>query len=141
MDKDELEQLIKRWRKKADLLLSKMSSHDRAVSIHSCADELEKLLKSDKSDYDETKTEAKKIYDDLINEFSGVGGVTGYEAPLGSNPAHSNEKDVYAGHRSKKGATRLVDGDNKIRNAGSENVRPYLKTHPINSKPNVLKKK
>jgi len=62
-----------------------------------------------------------------FQEASTTAGIVGYEAPLGSNPAGSKLKDLY-GQQSRY----HEDDDEKIRNLGSENSRPYVKKHPIN---------
>jgi hypothetical protein len=86
---------------------------------------------------EELEEYAERLYKTLeyygsLKEFSSVGGIVGYNAPLGSNPASSKEIDVYAGHRSKKDAKKKVDSDEKIRNdLATTDKKNYVKKHPI----------
>jgi hypothetical protein len=85
---------------------------------------------------DELEEYAQKIYSKLIyhgtvQEASVSGGIVGYQAPLGSNPAKSKNKNVF--HTEDDSGAR-TDDDNKIRNLGSENTAPYVKRHPIDKK-------
>lgn len=102
-----------------------------------CANELNDWLKTFDID------ESKKLFDELIQEAAEeieeqniTANITGYQAPLGTNPSGASRKndakDPYRGHRSKRDKPR-EDADNKIRNAGSENVSAYVKKHPLDS--------
>lgn len=84
------------------------------------------------------------LTDDTLLEFSSAGGIGGYLAPLGSNPARSDVKKdkTYEPHLSISDKEKTEDDDNKIRNElALSNTKNYIKKHPINKQKNILGRK